>query len=432
MSSHLPIRRTLCQCVRSNPGSALRHFPQRQQTRLLSSSRSLRAAANPLRNASRSGRKSHTEYKRSIVLSAAGMASCAVAMFGVINIYFPQGVQKDDSKDGIDNGAIKLDGPPGLAPKDDSTTLKNPEHDYLLVLRAGTVTSLLIVVYDVAFCNPISDLQTLHVRLGREAAPPSMSGVLRESAETATSLAEEVWIQIHKEGGIRTAIRIVPTRNTDFLHLRDGWVRAITGRAQRANVRAKALASKELDAQPQSEFADDSFGEAMGDFKALLGGGGGGRKSVPKGQTLLLLRDKVGALEILYQPGDAKPSVWLGEVLDERISRLLWLQYLAGKVVASDGARRAIIDEYGISDDTRLSIGFPQGVSHDLLSGDFGISSCLQRTSSLEQSRQFRLAGLQVRVSTDVLVVDEDVGNGALVGDLLESGLDSGAIIWMN
>ncbi|TPX19709.1 Altered inheritance of mitochondria protein 18 mitochondrial [Coccidioides immitis] len=409
MSSHLPIRRTLCQCVRSNPGSALRHFPQRQQTRLLSSSRSLRAAANPLRNASRSGRKSHTEYKRSIVLSAAGMASCAVAMFGVINIYFPQGVQKDDSKDGIDNGAIKLDGPPGLAPKDDSTVIidgveqvstgnstiphfpksirlpasldspdsrrqsartpgeeikksgEKEEDYYLLGLGIRTVSFLNIQVYVVGFYIAVSDMATLQQRLVREAAPPSISGVPSESAVTATSLVpkeredlrkalldpeqgEEVWNQILKEGGIRTAIRIVPTRNTDFLHLRDGWVRAITGRAQRANVRAKALASKELDAQPQSEFADDSFGEAMGDFKALLGGGGGGRKSVPKGQTLLLLRDKVGALEILYQPGDAKPSVWLGEVLDERISRLLWLQYLAGKVVASDGARRAIID----------------------------------------------------------------------------------------
>ncbi|KMP07931.1 hypothetical protein CIRG_07612 [Coccidioides immitis RMSCC 2394] len=409
MSSHLPIRRTLCQCVRSNPGSALRHFPQRQQTRLLSSSRSLRAAANPLRNASRSGRKSHTEYKRSIVLSAAGMASCAVAMFGVINIYFPQGVQKDDSKDGIDNGAIKLDGPPGLAPKDDSTVIidgveqvstgnstiphfpksirlpasldspdsrrqsartpgeeikksgEKEEDYYLLGLGIRTVSFLNIQVYVVGFYIAASDMATLQQRLVREAASPSISGVPSESAVTATSLVpkeredlrkalldpeqgEEVWNQILKEGGIRTAIRIVPTRNTDFLHLRDGWVRAITGRAQRANVRAKALASKELDAQPQSEFADDSFGEAMGDFKALLGGGGGGRKSVPKGQTLLLLRDKVGALEILYQPGDAKPSVWLGEVLDERISRLLWLQYLAGKVVASDGARRAIID----------------------------------------------------------------------------------------
>ncbi|EAS32682.1 uncharacterized protein CIMG_03706 [Coccidioides immitis RS] len=409
MSSHLPIRRTLCQCVRSNPGSALRHFPQRQQTRLLSSSRSLRAAANPLRNASRSGRKSHTEYKRSIVLSAAGMASCAVAMFGVINIYFPQGVQKDDSKDGIDNGAIKLDGPPGLAPKDDSTVIidgveqvstgnstiphfpksirlpasldspdsrrqsartpgeeikksgEKEEDYYLLGLGIRTVSFLNIQVYVVGFYIAASDMATLQQRLVREAASPSISGVPNETAVTATSLVpkeredlkkalldpeqgEEVWNQILKEGGIRTAIRIVPTRNTDFLHLRDGWVRAITGRAQRANVRAKALATKEHDAHPQSEFADDSFGEAMGDFKALLGGGGGGRKSVPKGQTLLLLRDKVGALEILYQPGDAKPSVWLGEVLDERISRLLWLQYLAGKVVASDGARRAIID----------------------------------------------------------------------------------------
>ena len=34
----------------------------------------------------------------------------------------------------------------------------------------------------------------------------------------------------------------------------------------------------------------------------------------------------------------------LGEVKDERISRLVWLGYLAGGTVASDGARRSVVD----------------------------------------------------------------------------------------
>jgi hypothetical protein len=140
---------------------------------------------------------------------------------------------------------------------------------------------------------------------------------------------EEVWKEILKHEGLRTAIRIVPTRNTDFMHLRDGWVRGITGRSQRA----AQVGNKEYD--------DESFGEAIRDFKGMFGGGA--RKSVPKGQTLLLTRDAKGAM-IAWYVGEGKPMMQLGEVTDERISRLLWLGYLAGKTVASEGARQSIVD----------------------------------------------------------------------------------------
>ncbi|EEP82694.1 predicted protein [Uncinocarpus reesii 1704] len=414
MSSHLPIRRALYQCIRRSHPS-IWHLPQQQQTRLLSSSRSLRSTANPLRNASGAGRKGSTDQKMTMALCVAGMISCGVAMFGAIQIYFPQGAKKtgQEGQDGHkpstgNTGGIKLDGPPGLNSGSDPTliidgveqvptgnstiphfpkvirlpaSLDSPssrpesvrqigdeikkgdgreEDYYLLGLGIRTVSFLSIQVYVVGLYIAASDMAALQQRLVRQAASPSVSGAPNESAVTATSLVpqekddlkkalldpeqgEEVWNQVLKDAGIRTAIRIVPTRNTDFLHLRDGWVRAITGRAQKANAKAKELAAKsEPGAPPQSDFADDSFGKAMGDFKALLGGGV--RKNVPKGQTLLLLRDKVGALEILYQPGNSKPMIWLGEVVDERISRLLWMQYLAGKSVASEGARKDIIE----------------------------------------------------------------------------------------
>jgi len=117
-------------------------------------------------------------------------------------------------------------------------------------------------------------------------------------------------------------LRIVPTRNTDFHHLRDGWVRAITSRAQR---------NKE-------EFGDESFGASLNEFKALFN-----RGSVPQEKELILSKNQKGDLVIWYDDGKSG-SQRLGEVKDERISRSLWLGYLGGKTVASEGARQSIID----------------------------------------------------------------------------------------
>ena len=43
--------------------------------------------------------------------------------------------------------------------------------------------------------------------------------------------------------------------------------------------------------------------------------------------------------------------------------------------------------------------------------------------------RELRLLALQLRVSADVLMVDEDIWNASLVGHLLNGGLKRGAII---
>lgn len=338
--------------------------------------------------------------------SAAGMAACAIAMFGTVKYYFPNGLEDQKNGQGAaakNSNAIKLDASKGFpiteatplivdgveqVPTENSTipyfpkTIRLPdtleatgatlqigtelkpdpasEEEYtLLGLGIRTVSFLSIQVYVVGLYIAKSDIPSLQQRLVRRAASPAVSGVPNESAVTATSLVpgerenlkntlldpeqgEEVWGQVLKEGGLRTALRIVPTRNTDFLHLRDGWVRAITGRAQKANAQAKEAAKQNPDAPRESEFADDSFGNAVGEFKAMLGGGV--RKNVPKGHTLLLLRDRAGALDVIYQQGEKKPAVWMGRVADERLSRLLWINYLGGKTVASESARKNIVE----------------------------------------------------------------------------------------
>lgn len=48
----------------------------------------------------------------------------------------------------------------------------------------------------------------------------------------------------------------------------------------------------------------------------------------------------------------------------------------------------------------------------------------LNSASILEQGLEVALLGLQIRVSTDMLLRNEDVGHGSLAGQLAEGGLD--------
>jgi hypothetical protein len=66
------------------------------------------------------------------------------------------------------------------------------------------------------------------------------------------------------------------------------------------------------------------------------------RGSVPKGKELLLYRDGNGKLVVWYDDGKIGAQR-LGQVEDERISRAVWLNYVAGKTVASEAARKSIV-----------------------------------------------------------------------------------------
>jgi len=238
-------------------------------------------------------------------------------------------------------------------PGDELSTTDGDEYQ-LLGLGIRTVSFLSIQVYVVGLYVAKSDITELQQRLVHTAIhPPSDNdaAISGTGADAATSLVspervqlkellldaergDAAWTAVLKEDGIRTAFRIVPTRNTDFMHLRDGWVRGITARAQQK----KPLPGSTV----PGEFQDAEFGTAINDFKAIFGGGQ--RKNVPKGQTLILLRNAHGALDALFQADPDHSLQWMGRVADERISRLVWLNYLAGKTVSSEGARKSIVD----------------------------------------------------------------------------------------
>ncbi|KAF4508655.1 hypothetical protein G6O67_005006 [Ophiocordyceps sinensis] len=203
--------------------------------------------------------------------------------------------------------------------------------EYTLVgLGMRTVTFLGFQVYLVGFYVATQDIARLQQYLVRQVNRlattliPSEKETLRAALLDPTQ-GEQTWDALLQEAGCRSVFRIMPVRDTDFHHLRDGFVRAIQTRSQR-----------------DKSLGDESFGDAMKEFKAVFN-----RGSVPKKKELLLCRDLDGKLTVLYGDGELarnpKRTV-LGVVADERFSRLLWLNYLAGANVSSEGARQNIIE----------------------------------------------------------------------------------------
>ena len=56
----------------------------------------------------------------------------------------------------------------------------------------------------------------------------------------------------------------------------------------------------------------------------------------------------------------------------------------------------------------------------------------LGSTGLLQQARELLLLCLQIRVSTDVLLLDEDVRDGTLAGYLVESVLHCSTIVYID
>ena len=218
-----------------------------------------------------------------------------------------------------------------------SSTAAAPTTEYTLVgLGLRTVTFVGLQVYVVGYYIATADIAALQNALTKKINPIATTLVPGERDQLRTALldpveGEQTWDELLAHGiPARSAFRVVPVRDTDFHHLRDGFVRAIQGRAS-------GLSGPGTD--------DEAFGEAMRQFRAAFN-----RGSVPKRKELLLVRDEEGRLRIEYDDGANKKSgrptgrQLIGAVDDERVSRALWLNYLAGKKVASEPARKSIVE----------------------------------------------------------------------------------------
>ncbi|KAJ4983633.1 chalcone-flavanone isomerase [Stagonosporopsis vannaccii] len=234
----------------------------------------------------------------------------------------------------------------------------------LLGLGIRKVSFLRVQVYVVGLYVKTADLSALQNHLINTVNPSASALIPGEKDDLRAALLDperstRVWEAILAAAGpngVDMAFRVVPCRGTDFKHLQDGWMRGIASRTDEVRrkqaelLRQQAAESKTL-ALPKpvddGEFADESFGLAMKDFKAVFTGKG----KAPKGSVILLTRDKTGALGAIYQPivhKDGKETMGqpttLGRVADPRVSRLVWLLYLAGQNVSSEDARRNIVD----------------------------------------------------------------------------------------
>jgi hypothetical protein len=198
--------------------------------------------------------------------------------------------------------------------------------EYTLVgLGTRSVSFLGINVYVLGFYVATQDIAELQQRLVRKISPIASTLVASEKDELRAKLmdpveGEQIWEELLRSGiPARSMVRVVPVRDTDFHHLRDGFVRAIQAHEGKAK--------------------DEEFGEAMREFKRIFN-----RGKVPKQKELLMLRDRAGKLTLLYDEGKSGGRELIGTVRDERISRALWMNYLGGKKVASEEAKTNIVN----------------------------------------------------------------------------------------
>lgn len=210
----------------------------------------------------------------------------------------------------------------------------------LLGLGIRTVSFLSIQVYVVGMYIRTTDLSALQEKLIHSVNESASTLIPSEKEELKKKLLDpqasrEIWTELLKTPGMKTAWRISPTRNTDYGHLRDGWVTGISNRTREF---------KQIANGAETEFEAEEFGKSIGEFKAVFQGG-----KAPKGSVMILARDVDGSMDVLFQEkpassSDEKPMEKLGSIKDERISKLIWLTYLTGDKVSSEPARKSIVE----------------------------------------------------------------------------------------
>ncbi|WPG99022.1 Altered inheritance of mitochondria protein 18, mitochondrial [Acrodontium crateriforme] len=218
------------------------------------------------------------------------------------------------------------------------------DEEYTLV-GLGIRSVLWVQVYVVGLYIRTADVSTLQEKLIHGVNPTASTLVPAEKEILKKKLLDpeasrEIWTQLLEVPGLKTAWRIAPTRNTDFGHLRDGFVNGINARIQETR--------RVLAPEATVQFDSEEFGQSVQGLKSIFTGG-----KAPKGSVLLLSRNRAGALDIWFQPKPVEgnetdksppPMEHLGSVQDERIARLIWMGYVAGDKVSSKSTREGVVD----------------------------------------------------------------------------------------
>jgi hypothetical protein len=152
----------------------------------------------------------------------------------------------------------------------------------------------------------------------------AQAGVSREEREKALldpNEGGEIMAKLLNRG-VRFLIRIVPVRNTDFGHMRDGFVRTTM-----AHPRFK------------EEGNNEDVGHGISELKRAFGR----KRTIPKGRILYLDRAADGTLAVYFYDALSEnghiPEL-LGTVSQPLVSELLFLQYTSGSKPSSESARQ--------------------------------------------------------------------------------------------
>jgi hypothetical protein len=237
---------------------------------------------------------------------------------------------------------------PGLVTAAQANSPVNPgnitnQEEYTLVgLGIRTVSFLSIQVYVVGMYVRTQDISGLQSKLIHLVNPEASTLVPSEKDSLKQKLldpvtSKEIWNELLNTPGMKSAWRISPTRNTDFAHLRDGWKTGIDKRTAEARQEAR-----KINPAAETQYDAEDFGLSMRNFMTVFSGG-----KAAKGSVMILTRNQQGALDVYFEAEPEKQGEdvqHLGTVSDERISRLIWLNYLGGQKVSSEAARQGVVD----------------------------------------------------------------------------------------
>lgn len=255
-------------------------------------------------------------------------AAVCVTGLSLYTLYSHQSIALDEKKGPIIQADDTVQPPTSTPPFPTKLTADGKEWS-LLGCGKRSVSFLGFDVYAIGLYLPESQKRDVRELLQSTSGFQQANGDVEEFKKSLLDpvhgAAKIRWLL---DQGIDIRIRIVPVRNTDFGHLRDGFVRTIL-----AHPEAK-------EASQNKEFAD-----GLSELKTIFSR----KMSVPKHNVLVMNREgHNGELKITYY--DAKSELDLGQGSDlgsvhsPQVSELLLLQYLTGKKPISETLRDSVIN----------------------------------------------------------------------------------------
>lgn len=219
------------------------------------------------------------------------------------------------------------------------TELKSEEGKPFSLLGYGTrkVTFLKFKVYGLGIYIADEDIRKVPVVLDLRFlssitdADPSKSHQENLAIALKDPKMSEILINNLLDANIKFIVRIVPLRDTDFNHLRDGFV--------------KSCVRNQLVKEQAPEQLDHGISEIRDIFKKY-------RSKCPKNHEFLVETDDQGKTTFIYknygkhpEKQKLKEKVELGTVSEPIVSKALLLNYIAGSSPISEEARLKCVEK---------------------------------------------------------------------------------------